>query len=99
MDRITLIKQMVAEYQTMLPAYTVMQRYYCGDHDIVYKVWSNPKRCNKICIENFISKFVDEEVNMFWVIPSVLYQNREILILSGRLKQTCSTGRQTIIRL
>lgn len=63
MDKATLIQQMVAEYQAMLPTYTVMQRYYRGDHDIIYKVWSNPKRSNKICVENFISKFVDEEVN------------------------------------
>ena len=63
MNKETLIKEMIAEYRAALPAYTVMQRYYNGDHDIVYKVWSNPKRCNKIAVENFISKFVDEEVN------------------------------------
>lgn len=63
MQRDTLVKKMIAEYRASLPLYQVMQRYYKGDHDIVYKVWSNPKRCNKIAVENFISKFVDEEVN------------------------------------
>lgn len=63
MEQNELIKQMVAEYQAALPAYNVMKRYYDGNHDIIYKVWSNPKRCNKICVENFVSKFVDEEVN------------------------------------
>lgn len=63
MERKTLIENMIAEYNAALPTYRVMQRYYNGDHDIIYKVWSNPKRCNKVCVENFIAKFVDEEVN------------------------------------
>lgn len=63
METETIIKEMIADYRASLPVYQVMQRYYKGDHDIIYKVWSNPKRCNKIAIENFISKFIDEEVN------------------------------------
>ena len=58
-----LLKNMIAEYRAALPLYTSMKRYYDGDHDIKYKVIANPKRCNKTVIENFISKFVDEEVN------------------------------------
>ena len=58
-----LLENMIAEYRAALPLYQLMKRYYDGDHDIKYRAIANPKRCNHVVIENYISKFVDEEVN------------------------------------
>lgn len=58
-----IISRMISEYRGDLNSYNVMKRYYEGDHDIKYSAVFNPKRCNKVAVENFISKFIDEEVN------------------------------------
>lgn len=54
-------KRIIEDYKTQLPTYQVMQRYYTGDHDLLY--FQTTKPTDEIAIENFISKFVDEEVN------------------------------------
>ncbi|MEA4921398.1 MAG: phage portal protein [Clostridiaceae bacterium] len=54
-------KSIIADYNAQLPYYEVMQRYYIGDHDLLYFQLTQPK--DQIAIENFVSKFIDEEVN------------------------------------
>lgn len=54
-------KRIIEDYKALLPTYQVMQRYYIGDHDLLYFQTTQPT--DEIAIENFISKFVDEEVN------------------------------------
>lgn len=54
-------KRIIEDYNAQLPTYQVLQRYYTGDHDLLYFQTTQPT--DEIAIENFISKFVDEEVN------------------------------------
>lgn len=62
MDNITLIDKMIAEYDNKRNMYEAMYRYYNGDHDINYTYKKFPNRANQIVIDNFVNKFVNEEV-------------------------------------
>jgi len=53
-------EQIILDYKAALPQYTVMNRYYRGEHDLIYNVQGND---HNIAIHNFVSKFCDEEVN------------------------------------
>lgn len=57
-----LIDSMVAEYNTNKTLYHSMSRYYKGDMDINYHYCKFPNRANQIVIDNFVNKFVNEEV-------------------------------------
>ena len=63
MADIDLTQEMLRTYYAELPAYTEMERYYNGDHDIKYFSMAREGCCNQIIVENYIAKFVDEEVN------------------------------------
>ncbi|WP_312729363.1 phage portal protein [Enterococcus sp.] len=54
-------EQIILDYKSALPQYTVMDRYYRGDHDCIY--FANDGNRNNVAIHNFIAKFCDEEVN------------------------------------
>ena len=56
-----LTQEMISDYRAGLVEYGLMDRYYRGDHDLIYFA-SDGSRHN-VAIHNFISKFVDEEVN------------------------------------
>lgn len=56
----SLNEQIILDYKSTLPQYTIMDRYYRGDHDLIYNVSGND---HNIAIQNFIAKFCDEEVN------------------------------------
>lgn len=64
MNNTQLIDKMIADYANMKPLYQSMERYYKGEHDITirdnYKRFDN--RSNTIVIDNFVNKFVNEEV-------------------------------------
>ena len=57
-----LIDRMVQEYNVNKQLYHSMDRYYRGDHDINYHYCKFPNRANQIVIDNFINKFVNEEI-------------------------------------
>lgn len=56
----SLNEQIILDYKSALPQYTIMDRYYRGDCDLIYNVQGND---HNIAIQNFIAKFCDEEVN------------------------------------
>lgn len=53
---------MIADYQNNLQTYKSMKRYYDGEHDIYYNYNKFPYRNNSIVIDNYVNKFVNEEV-------------------------------------
>lgn len=57
-----LIDNMIAEYQSEGLVYQSMSKYYKGDHDINYHYNKFPNRANQIVIDNFVNKFINEEV-------------------------------------
>ena len=62
MDNKTLIDKMKSEYQTNLPRYQKMKKYYDGKHDIytTYKIRKNT--ADKATHINWVSKFISEEI-------------------------------------
>ena len=54
-----IIDHMIADYKTGLTLYDQMQRYYLGDHDITLK---GKDAVNKVVVDNFVNKFITEEV-------------------------------------
>lgn len=62
MDNKTLIDKMKSEYQTNLPRYQKMKKYYDGKHDIytTYKIRKNT--ADKATHVNWVSKFISEEI-------------------------------------
>ncbi len=57
-----LLSKMIADYQNKKQDYHVMSRYYKGDHDINYHYNKFPNRANQVVIDNYINKFINEEV-------------------------------------
>lgn len=57
-----LITQMIAEYHDNKHIYDSMQRYYDGKHDILEHYRKLANRSNYIVVDNYINKFVNEEV-------------------------------------
>ena len=62
MNNIKLIDRMIAEFRQDLPLYDSMDLYYKGDHDINRLYNKFPNRANQIVIDNFVNKFINEEV-------------------------------------
>ena len=66
MRRITdyeLNQKMIEEYNLNLLDYNKMQKYYNGEHDIIANYYNIEGRSNQITVDNFVQKFIDEEVN------------------------------------
>ena len=57
-----LIDRMIAEFNNNKTLYHSMNRYYKGDHDINHSYSKFPNRANQVVIDNFVNKFVNEEV-------------------------------------
>lgn len=53
---------MIADYNNKRELFECMNRYYLGDHDINYNYKKFRNRHNCIIIDNFVNKFVNEEV-------------------------------------
>lgn len=62
MNNVKLIDKMIAEFRQDLPLYDSMDLYYKGDHDINRLYNKFPNRANQIVIDNFVNKFINEEV-------------------------------------
>lgn len=62
MTETQLINRMTAEFNNNKNLYHSMKRYYKGDHDINYSYSKFPNRANQIVIENYVNKFINEEV-------------------------------------
>ena len=62
MNNLKLIDKMIAEFRQDLPLYDSMDLYYKGDHDINRLYNKFPNRANQIVIDNFVNKFINEEV-------------------------------------
>lgn len=57
-----IIESMVSEYKSNLDKYQSMRNYYGGMHDINSTYHKFPNRANNIVIDNFVNKFINEEV-------------------------------------
>ena len=55
--------KMIEDYRLHLLDFQRMHDYYNGQHDIVGNYYMIENRSNQIVIDNFIQKFIDEEVN------------------------------------
>lgn len=62
MTETQLIDKMIAEYRANKPIFNLMGLYYDGDHDIKRNYHKFPNRANQIVIDNYINKFINEEV-------------------------------------
>ena len=62
MNNLKLIDKMIAEFRQDLPLYDSMDLYYKGDQDINRLYNKFPNRANQIVIDNFVNKFINEEV-------------------------------------
>jgi len=62
MDNKTLLEKMIAEHYKYKNTFASMKRYYDGEHDIKRNYIKFKKRANKITIDNFVNKFINEEV-------------------------------------
>lgn len=62
MTETQLLDRMIAEYETNRYKYKNMSDYYKGEQDIIHNYAKFPNRANQIVIENFVNKFVNEEV-------------------------------------
>ena len=62
MTETQLIEKMIADYNNNKTLYNAMARYYKGDMDINYQYRKFPNRANNIVIDNFVNKFINEEV-------------------------------------
>lgn len=62
MNNVKLIDKMIAEFRQDLPLYDSMDLYYKGDQDINRLYNKFPNRANQIVIDNFVNKFINEEV-------------------------------------
>jgi len=58
-----IIGKMEQEYRTNVTTYLKMKDYYDGDHDIFSTYKREVNRNNQIIVDNYIQKFIDEEVN------------------------------------
>ena len=54
--------KMIAEFRALVYDYNLMDLYYKGDHDINRLYNKFPNRSNQIVIDNFINKFINEEI-------------------------------------
>lgn len=57
-----LIDRMIADYESNKWLYHCMFRYYKGDHDINYNYDKFENRANQVVIENYVNKFIADEV-------------------------------------
>lgn len=62
MTETQLIEKMIADFNNNKTLYNAMARYYKGDMDINYQYRKFPNRANNIVIDNFVNKFINEEV-------------------------------------
>lgn len=62
MTETQLIEKMIAEFRAKKPLYNLMSLYYDGEHDVKRKYKKLKKRSNQIVMENFVSKFINEEI-------------------------------------
>lgn len=58
-----IMDSMIQEYKTNVITYLSMKDYYDGEHDIISTYKRELNRNNQIIIDNYIQKFIDEEVN------------------------------------
>lgn len=56
------VDKLIQAYKTKLPLYRSMQRYYDGEHDIKRNYPRKPNTINQIVIENYVAKFIQEEI-------------------------------------
>lgn len=61
-DNIKLLDEMISEFHNLQPLYSSMKKYYEGTHDIKSLYRRFPNRANNIIVDNFVNKFVNEEV-------------------------------------
>lgn len=62
MTSVQLNDHMIADYRNKKHLFDQMERYYKGNHDINQNYAKFPNRSNKIVIDNFVNKFINEEV-------------------------------------
>ena len=62
MTETQLLDRMIAEYEANKHKYKNMLDYYKGRHDILNTYDYLSERANRIVIQNFITKFINEEV-------------------------------------
>ena len=58
-----LIKSMIADFQEDYYTYEKMYNYYIGKHDIIADFQNLQGKCNSKVVNNFIKKFINEEIN------------------------------------
>lgn len=56
------VNLMIQEYHANLTLYNSMKNYYDGMHDIKYSYPKFPNRNNQIIVDNYVNKFINEEV-------------------------------------
>lgn len=61
-DGNVIFKDLYSEYHQLHPQYEIMQRYYEGEHDILYSYNKFAYRSNHVAVDNFVGKFINEEV-------------------------------------
>ena len=62
MTNTKLIDRMIEEYHAKRNEYESMSNYYKGDHDLNRSYSKFPNRANQVVIDNFVNKFINEEV-------------------------------------
>ena len=62
MTSVQLNDHMIADHRNKKHLFDQMERYYKGNHDINQNYAKFPNRSNKIVIDNFVNKFINEEV-------------------------------------
>lgn len=56
-------QKIIEEYHLNLLEYDKMKKYYNGEHDIIANYYNIDGRSNSVVVDNFVQKFIDEEVN------------------------------------
>jgi len=64
METKQIISRMIAEHDANRTLYESMDRYYKGDHDILYsyKKFANQGNSQNVIVDNYVNKFINEEV-------------------------------------
>lgn len=57
-----IIDKMIAEFRAKKPLFNLMALYYAGEHDIKRNYHKFPNRANQVVIDNYINKFINEEI-------------------------------------
>ena len=64
-----ILTKLIAEYHEYLDEYNKMGRYYDGKHDILKNYRYEENRANQKIIENYVHKFVEEELSYIFGNP------------------------------